>query len=508
VPRLTIDGRPIEVPDGASVLDAARLLGIDIPALCVAEGRPPMTSCMACVVRIDGAERLVPSCATRARDGMQVESETPDIARARRTALELLLGDHLGDCIAPCQAACPAHMDIPRMIRHIAAGRTEQALETIKQRIALPAVLGRICPAPCEKACRRGAKDHPVSICLLKRYPADVDLATGEPWTPPLSPATGKAVAVIGAGPAGLAAAYALAQDGHACTVFDRRDAPGGALRAHVPEDRLPRDVLDAEIATVAAVGVRFETGRTIADVEDLTDEYDAVIVATGAPEAGAPPVRNADPSRPEVFVAGSAARPTKLAVRALADGRAAAVSVRQLLASEPVTGPERHYSTHVGRVEPEEIDAYAAGFSRSDRIEPARGPRSGFSDAEAASEALRCLHCDCRAQTDCKLRLYGARYDANPAAYRNHRRTFQQLEHPAGVLYEPGKCIACGLCVEITRAAAEPLGLTFVGRGFDVRVAVPFDRSLDEALHRVAAECVRACPTGALAFREPPGEA
>ena len=110
--RLTIDGRPVAAPVGASLVAAARLAGIEIPTLCHREGCEPETSCLVCVVRVDGSPRLVPACATTVAEGMTVESETDEIRAARRMALELLLGDHAGDCVAPCQMACPAGMDL------------------------------------------------------------------------------------------------------------------------------------------------------------------------------------------------------------------------------------------------------------------------------------------------------------------------------------------------------------------------------------------------------------
>ncbi|MHC4248449.1 MAG: FAD-dependent oxidoreductase, partial [Planctomycetota bacterium] len=254
MPKLTIDGRETEVPEGATLLDAACALGIDVPTLCFLEGREPSTSCMACLMKVGG--KLVPSCATVACEGSVVESETDEVREARRAAVELLLSDHAGDCVGPCQVTCPARMDIPLMTRLIAAGRMREALVTIEETIALPATLGRICPAPCEKACRRGRVDAPVSICLLKRRAADADLASGEPWLPERKPDTGKRVAIVGAGPAGLACAYRLAVEGHAVTVFDDNDAPGGALGHAIEDGRLPRDVLDAEIATIRKLGV------------------------------------------------------------------------------------------------------------------------------------------------------------------------------------------------------------------------------------------------------------
>ena len=226
--QLTIDNREVEVAEGATILDAARRLNIEIPTLCYLEGYPANTSCMACVVKVSDRASLVPACGTKAEEGMRVESETPEVHEARKAALELLLSDHAGDCIGPCHAICPAKMDIPRMIRQIAAHNLREAIQTVKVDIPLPAVLGRICPAPCEKGCRRGAYDDSVSICLLKRYVADVDLASDSPYLPNCEPEKNKPVAIIGAGPAGLSAAYYLRQRGYPCTVFDDHEKPGG----------------------------------------------------------------------------------------------------------------------------------------------------------------------------------------------------------------------------------------------------------------------------------------
>jgi NADH dehydrogenase/NADH:ubiquinone oxidoreductase subunit G len=104
MPRLRIDNRDVEVPEGATILEAARRAGIAIPTLCHLEGLPPSTSCMVCVVKVRRPDRLVPSCGAPAEDGMVVESETDEVREARRDALELLLSDHLGDCEAPCRA--------------------------------------------------------------------------------------------------------------------------------------------------------------------------------------------------------------------------------------------------------------------------------------------------------------------------------------------------------------------------------------------------------------------
>jgi NADPH-dependent 2,4-dienoyl-CoA reductase/sulfur reductase-like enzyme/ferredoxin len=528
MPKLTIDHRDVEVPEGATVLDAARKLGIDIPALCFRDGCSPSTSCLACLVRIGDGERLVPSCATRAAEGMRVESETEAVHQARRTALELLLSDHLGDCMAPCHLGCPAQMDIPTMLRHIAAGQFREAIATVKTDIALPAVLGRICPAPCEKTCRRGDLDAAVSICLLKRLVADVDLASSEPYSPPCKAATGKHVAIIGAGPTGLSAAYYLAQFGHTCDVFDENQRPGGRLLRETTETELPRDVIAAEVATIERLGVVLNASTQIAaelGLAGLRTRFDAVLLACGitAQETkeqtgmSAPPVawglpvsqrgiqvtpHTFETGTPGVFAAGGAVRGKTMVVRSVADGKEAAIAIDQFLCGSKPTGQALPLSVKIGRMHGEELADFAKGAASIARRPPAFGLADGFSSAEGVEQASRCLHCDCRGATSCKLRKYAAKYGADTRRFKAERRVFLQDARHAEVIYEPGKCIDCGLCIQIAAAAGEPLGLTFVGRGFDVRVAVPLDRSLAEALLKAAAECVAACPTAALAWK------
>ena len=242
MPRVTIDRRAVEVSEGVTLLDAARKLGIDVPTLCYVEGYEASTSCLVCMVKVRGTGRLVPACGTKAEEGMEIESETDEVRQARRTALELLLSDHVGDCLAPCHFTCPAHMDIPVMLRQISAENLRDAIATVKETIALPAVLGRICPKPCEKGCRRHAADGAVAVCQLKRFAADADLASEQPYRPECRPATGKRVAVVGAGPTGLSAAYYLRRQGHAVTIFDDQPEPGGRLRRETtPEEQIGR---------------------------------------------------------------------------------------------------------------------------------------------------------------------------------------------------------------------------------------------------------------------------
>ena len=219
---LTIDGRSVEVPEGSTVLTAAQKLGITIPTLCflagVKENKP---SCMACVVRINGDARLVPSCSTKVTQGMTVASEAADVKAARKAAMELLFSDHLGDCISVCQRVCPARLQIPAVIRLVAAGQMKKAIAVVKENVVFPGVMGRICRAPCQNGCRRSKYDGAVAIQLIEREVANQDAAAKERFVPSCSAPTGKRIAIVGAGATGLSAAFFLLKSGHACVVFD-----------------------------------------------------------------------------------------------------------------------------------------------------------------------------------------------------------------------------------------------------------------------------------------------
>jgi ferredoxin len=474
---------------------------------------------MICLVQVAGRRGFVPACATPVEEGMQVLNETEEVHAIRRTGLELLLSDHVGDCLAPCQNTCPAHMDIPLMLRQVAAGELREAIATVKADIALPAVLGRVCPELCEKGCRRGDLDHPASICLVKRYVADVDLASESPYVPPREPASGRSVAIVGSGPTGLAAAYHLLQDGHACTLFDEHDEPGGVLRQRFDEEQLPRHVLDGEIDIIRAMGAQFVMNHHVqgeAALADLQESFDALLIAIGPlAEAHAERLgiespdgklrvntRTYETNVPGVFVAGDGLKQDELIIRSVAAGKAAAYCVDQYLSGVAVTGLPRAYTVRAGRLCDAETQAMAFDASRADRTIPTGGPRAGLTAEEARAEALRCLRCNCSAADGCKLRRYVDQYGASATRFRGDRRPLERHIQHADIVYEPGKCILCGLCIQIAEDAKEPLGLSFIGRGFDIRVGVPFDRTIDEGLRLVGRRCAEACPTGAISIR------
>lgn len=283
---LTVDGKSVKTEKGSTVLDAARKAGVDIPTLCHDERVKPYGACGICVVECKGSPKLMRSCATKAANGMEIITESDRINRARRFSLEMLLSDHTGDCKAPCSLACPAGTDCQGYVGLIANGENAQALSVIKGKIPLPASIGRVCPHPCEKKCRRGLVEEPISIAALKAYAADRDLESGNAFMPEPAEPTGKKIAVIGGGPGGISAAYYLAIKGHRVTVFDMMPKMGGMLRYGIPQYRLPKEVLDRELELVEKLGVEFKNnikiGRDIS-LDTLKEEYDAVIAAPGA---------------------------------------------------------------------------------------------------------------------------------------------------------------------------------------------------------------------------------
>ncbi|UCC44263.1 MAG: FAD-dependent oxidoreductase [Candidatus Zixiibacteriota bacterium] len=189
------------------------------------------------------------------------------------------------DAPLPCAGSCPAGIDVSGYVRCIAEGKDSEALDVIRSRVPFPAILGYICFHPCEDSCRRAELDQPVAICDLKRYVADAADETGTD-SAAARPATGKKVAIVGSGPAGLSAAYYLSLQGHKVSLFDRESRPGGMLRYGIPDYRLPADVLDREIGVLEKLGVEFHMNFDLAaegGLEGLRSrEYDAVLVAVG----------------------------------------------------------------------------------------------------------------------------------------------------------------------------------------------------------------------------------
>jgi formate dehydrogenase beta subunit len=199
----------------------------------------------------------------------------------------LLVFNQEDHALAPCQQTCPAEIDIPRYIRLIKEGDYEGAVNTIRERNPLLLSCGRVCPHPCENYCRRGLEDEAVSINQLKRFVADYEMNSGRRFPIACAPDTGKRVAVIGGGPAGVSCAYFLRRLGHHPTIYDAMSKLGGITRYGIPEYRLPDQVLDWEIEGILNLGIDVHYNTVLGEdftIQSLRDEgYDAIFMGIGA---------------------------------------------------------------------------------------------------------------------------------------------------------------------------------------------------------------------------------
>jgi len=296
--------------------------------------------------------------------------------------------------------------------------------------------------------------------------------------------------------------------------VFDKASKAGGLIRTEIPDEKLPKEVLDREIAIIEKLGVQFNFNTEIDKVafDQLQNEYNAVIIASGEitmEEKFWGVTSNfkgfvADDDTyqtniPNVFAVGSALRSSKIAIRSLAQGKGAAASVCQFLNEKPVVGQPMKFNSKFGKLVIPEYAQYLRESVEGNRVEPANGILKGLTAEEVKAEAARCLHCDCRKKDDCKLRDYSDEYNAEQKRFSYELRKPIRKQFHDTIVYEPEKCIKCGICVRLTAKHQEKYGFTYIGRGFDVEIGIPFNEDLNEGLKLIAEKVADACPTGAL---------
>ena len=286
--KVIINGKICTGRAGQTLLEIAQNNGIEIPNLCHNGELKHYGGCSLCVVEAEESPKLLRACSTVAQDGQVIYTESERVVRTRKTSIELLMSDHDGDCRGPCVLNCPASVNAQGYVQAIARGDDKEAVRIIKERLPMPACIGRVCPHPCEDGCRRQMVEESISIAYLKYFAADRVIQAGG-YLPPKAAATGKRVGIIGGGPGGLTAAYYLSLKGHRVTVVDAMPQMGGMLRYGIPEYRLPKRVLDEEVAEIASLGVEmknnFRIGRDVT-FEEFKNSYDAVVLAIGAWES------------------------------------------------------------------------------------------------------------------------------------------------------------------------------------------------------------------------------
>jgi glutamate synthase (NADPH) small chain len=584
---LTINGKKVSVPEESSVLAAAEQMGIKLPTLCYFESCGAFASCMVCLVKNMDTGKLIPACSSLALEGMRVETDSEEVIDARKAALELLLSEHMGDCEAICRVACPAYVNVPEMIRKIKDGDINKhncinnrniksenyaqnaqkdipnknalvhsAAKVLLAGVALPRVIGRICHAPCQKACKRGRYDEAVSIRQLEKYVADANFAEGNAVKPEKT--TGKRVAVIGSGPTGLSAAFYLSLLGHQCVCLEKNDKLGGGLRYNVSKKDLPHTVLDEEIDVIKKLGCEFRTNAEVAifaektgqvSFDSICDEYDAVVISTGADltwlgqkqvniqeteyslQPGAVALQTKKQSVvaletgdkglkidygtfltsiPGVFAGGDVLISFKQVVRSVADGRSISQSVDSFLRTGVALLQAKEFDSRSGKNTKDIVAAEVRNANSGKAVFPQKSGGGATTpeeerlgcvvltpneQEEALQEAGRCLNCDCAKATKCKLRDFATEYGAVQSTYKAVKSEIDQSACKKSIagefIFDPGKCIKCGVCVRLAQKYPDEAGMTFIGRGITTRIAVPFDDPLGEGLNKSAKECI-----------------
>ncbi len=290
--EISFDGKIAKAAKNENLLTCAINAGVDIPNLCNnATSSTQKQNCNLCYVEItdiDGQRTIVKACETQVTEAISVVTHSTMLSKIRQASLKSLLSDHFADCEAPCQQACPAGVDVQSYLYQIAQGNHREAVKIIKDTLPLPLSIGRVCPAFCESACRRGELDDPIAIRQLKRHAADIDLQ-GDSYIPEKQAPTGKKVAIIGSGPAGISAGFYLSNAGHEVTVYESMPKAGGWLRYGIPEYRLPKAILDQEIELLCKNGMTIETNTRLGHdihLNALINDFDAVCLAIGAQKA------------------------------------------------------------------------------------------------------------------------------------------------------------------------------------------------------------------------------
>lgn len=293
--EIKINNKTIQTEVGKTILQVAKENQVDIPNLCHDPELHPFGSCWVCAVKVQGKKGFVTACGTNVYDKMEIITDSEEVIKARQMALELLLSDHYADCEAPCKVACPDHVDIQSYVAAIANNNYHEAVRIIKKTLPMPLSIGRVCPAFCEKECRRTIVEEPIAIRQLKRYAADLDLNDVWSWIPEKEETKHKKIAIVGAGPSGLTCGYYLTANGYQVDVYEGAPKAGGWLRYGIPEYRLPKAILDKEIQLMCTHGMNIIYNSQIGEekgIAQLSKDYDAVYLAIGAQKAVDMPVK------------------------------------------------------------------------------------------------------------------------------------------------------------------------------------------------------------------------
>ena len=397
----------------------------------------------------------------------------------------------------PCVKACPAGINVPRYVQYISWGKFDEAYAVIREKIPFPSVCGRVCFAPCEKHCRLNEENDPVAIKMLKRFVSERG-KEAKFKTIPANKNTGKKIAIVGSGPAGLTAAYYLAILGHKVVVFEKLQQPGGMMRIGIPESRLPREILDREIEGIKAAGVEIKTGNRINLLDDfLKDGFDALFLAVGSHKTAKrmgianrenPPnyginldaegnlevsPQTLATTKKGAFAGGDAVTGQKSVIEAIAAGRKAAISIDKFLGGVGIIEETLVYQEGL-------LMAPVQGIQNAGKLvglpveqQYPADKKNGYDEQTAIKEAKRCLGCDspivaepenCVGCLLCAMRCSFREGGVNPYLGKIKIERTGKSRFDRRISFEK-ECDDCHLCVNICPYGALSVNRTMEGR-------------------------------------------
>lgn len=502
--NLRIDNKEIGVPDGTSLIEAARQSGVYIPSLCYNSDLPHYSSCMVCIVKDIKADKFIPSCSALAEQGMEIEATGGDVLKLRREALSMLLSEHRAECEAPCRLVCPAGLNIPVMNRHLAASEIDKSGELAFLDMGLPASTCRLCPRYCENACRRKMIDHKIAIsALVTNSSFAYNIENFRPGS-----YKSKNIAVVGGGSSGLITAFNLTVDGYNCEIFEKEEFAGGSIITEFKEKKFPVKLVEDEIKRLLSTGIKINYKVTVNEeyiTNRLIKEYDTIILASsqkpaikGATIADSFLQFEGDTMVLEgkyIFAVGGAAKESRQIVRRIGKAKNAAIGISRFLATGDLKSIPKSFNSIIGKIKDNEKSEWLKECPvKCERYNEPAGIDENIREAE------NCLHCDCRAASDCRFRDLCSKMELkNPGIKHTAYPIEKKINFLNKVIFEHAKCIKCGLCVRVMDGKTNDPSLCFTGRGFMSIISEPLDYSFNDISGKDIDKAIDICPTGAL---------
>jgi|GEM_PF-1605791 len=482
MPNIKINGIEYSFTDGESILQIALRNNIDIPSLCYLKDTKKYISCMLCIVKDKSNNELIPSCGVKAVDGMDIDADAQEVIDARIETLQVLLAEHTGDCIAPCRRVCPFDINISLLLRYIENKQFEETYKLIIYEMPFPSIITKLCTKPCEKSCRRGIIDNPVSISNIKMLL--INKMKDYPYKKFKIDKNGMSIGIIGSGYQGLTIAYFLLLMGYDCTLFEKNEINWDIIS----DCDIKKDELDNELLFLEKLGLKINIDNNLDDkshISNLVNKYKAVAVTDK--------YRNIiNYKESNIFVINKKKENNNL-MMLLKEVKDYSQKIDQYLTDKKYN---KKFDSIIGKVEKEELLNQVK--NKNDRI---INDYINYSQTDMINEAGRCLHCECSDADNCKLRLYASQYGINKLKYKlNKRKKIERTIYHSKIVYEEGKCIKCGICVRLSEKKGLKNGFTFYKRGIDTTVILPFPDARDNNINELI-NIIKQCPTGALSY-------